>query len=181
MTSNLSNLTDEPLVIYRSHRSELMSILLFLVLFAASIYASMVFPWATQRIPLGSMFGAELYLPLPLFAIIPLALLGRILHGLYNYRYILCDEYVLEVKGLLSLRRRSIRLNYVHIRGVQIDESLLQQFLGIGDLQILGITGEHGEPRIEMKGVANPRALKDLIQQNIQRSVQGLKSVAMDS
>lgn len=163
----------ENIVIYRSLRSELASILLLLVLTVMAAYGTAAYSWSVQHVPLGTYDGHPVYFRLPLFAIIPLALLAKILHSLLNYRYILCDEYVLEVRGLWALRRKSIRLNYSHIRGVEISESLWQQLLRIADIQILSdismmaMPGAAGEHFIEMKGVASPRMIKDMIQTRI--------------
>ncbi len=162
------------IVIFRSARSQLISILCLIALIAYAVYATHRYDWAVQDITFGSPDGRQIHFPLPLFGLLPLALAAKILHSLLNFRYILCDTYVLEVQGLWALRRKSIRLNYVHIRGVEISESIVQQLLGIGDIEILsdisivGASGIAAEHTILMRGVARPREIKDTIQSHIQ-------------
>lgn len=163
------------IVIYRSIRSRLLALLAVFALTAASIYLSSRYAWAMQYIEVGAWLGVSLQLPLPLFGIVPLALLAQVVHSLLDYRYILCEDYVLGVEGLLSLKRRSIRINYVHIRGMEIDESLWQQLLRVGDLTILATTLDQGEHEVTMRGIAQPRRIKDLIQARVHEQVQGTR------
>jgi uncharacterized membrane protein YdbT with pleckstrin-like domain len=163
------------IVIYRSIRSRFLSLVAVFALTAASIYVSSHYPWSMQYIDIGAWLGVSLLLPLPLFSIVPLAFLAQIVHSLLDYRYILCDDYVLGVEGLLSLKRKSIRINYVHIRGMEIDESLWQQVLRVGDLTILATTLDQGEHLVTMRGIANPRRIKDLIQARVHEQVQGTR------
>lgn len=158
----------EPLVIFRSIRSETAPLLLLLVLVVLAIFLTARFEWSVQRVALGTWAGRNMGLPIPLFAILPLGLLANILHSALNYRYILCDTYVLEVSGLLDLRRRSLRLNYIHIRGVEISASVWQQLLGVADLIVIGPIVNHSEHTIQMKGIARAHAIKDFINAHIQ-------------
>lgn len=157
----------QPVVIYRSHLNEWINILLVCLLSLCAGILTNKLEWSLQWISLGSLFGTNLTFPLPLFAIVPLALLGVIIHNVYNYRYILCDDYVLSVKGLWDFNRSSVRINYVHVRGVEIDEGLIQQVFGLGDLRILGTAGTESDHAVVMQGVRNPRKIKDLIQERI--------------
>ncbi|MBX7144184.1 MAG: PH domain-containing protein [Oligoflexia bacterium] len=162
----------ENLVIYRSALSELVSIVSVIALTILSVYLSVLFPWSVEHVNVG-----PLAIPIPLFGLLPLIILFRLLHNLYNYRYILCDEYVLEVRGLWSLAAKSVRINYIHIRGIEIDESLVQRILGLGDVSILGVIGNQGEPCLTMKGLRNPRHVKDLIQDRVNQQIQGMRIV----
>lgn len=172
MTTSMHH--DETIVIYRALRSQTGSLLVFFATLAAAVYLTARFDWSVENIDLGPWAGREVQMPVPLFGIVPLALLAKILHSLLNCRYIICDTYVLEVRGLWDLRRKSIRLNYIHIRGVEINASLWQQVLGISDLTILGPTMEPVAHSIEMKGIARARKVKDLINARIESHVKGV-------
>ena len=158
------NEKEPPIVIYRSHLNEWFNIVLVCGLSLVAGILTQMYEWSLQWIPLGSIAGLNLAFPLPLFAILPLALLGIVVHNLYNYKYILCADYVLSVKGLWDFNRSSVRINYVHIRGVEIDEGLAQRLFGLGDLRILGTAGTGSDHAVIMEGIRNPRKIKDIIQ-----------------
>lgn len=160
----------ENIVIFRSPLNELVSILSVFALTILSVYLSVLFPWSVEHVTIGPAS-----IPIPLFGLLPLIILFRLLHNLYNFRYILCDEYVLEVRGLWSLAAKSVRINYIHIRGIEIDESLVQRILGLGDVSILGVIGNQGEPCLVINGVRHPRKVKDLIQERVNKQVQNIR------
>ncbi|MBN8550995.1 MAG: PH domain-containing protein [Deltaproteobacteria bacterium] len=156
-----------PTVIFRSLRSEIPALVILIALTVSSIWLTARFEWSVQRLALGEWLGYPISLPIPLFAILPITLGVFIVHSLYNYRYILCEDYVLEVSGLMDLQRRSVRLNYLHIRGVEIRASIWQQLVGVSDLIVLGPHAELEKATIEMKGIRNAHAVKDAINASI--------------
>ena len=171
---------EEPIVIFRAVRSEAAGILLLFTLIVLTIYLTARFDWSVQHLQIGTWAGRTVTLPVPLFAILPLALLGVLVHAALNCRYIICDTYVLEVSGLLDIRRRSVRLNYVHIRGVEISASLWQQLLGVADLIVLGPIVNHSEHTIVMKGVKRAHSIQDLIIQRIQTQLKNVGAPAAE-
>lgn len=165
--------SNNPIIIRRSPRSMMASFLLLIGLVSASVYLTVRFDWSIQTISLGMWSGRNIFMPLPLFALIPFGLLGYIGHGLYNCKYIICDDYVLEIRGLVEIRRKSIRLNYTHIRGVEISESIWQQLWRVADVHVLSdvsaLSADHmSDGYVQMKGVTNAHRIKDLIQSRIQ-------------
>ena len=154
------------IVIYRSPLNEIPRGIVLLALYVATIYVSWTYPESIQYVSLGELFGRELSMGLPLFGIVPLVFMGAISHSLLNFRYVLTPDYVMEIEGLLDLREKSVRLHYIHIRGMEIDRSVLQKLLNIGDLR-LGSAVAHGDSEIVMKGIYNPRHYKDIINQRI--------------
>jgi hypothetical protein len=164
----------ETIVIFRSAFSEFTGFFYVIILVAMASYLTFIYPWSLQHaeISIPDLFAFSV--PVPLFALIPLTMLLRVFHNLFDCRYIICDEYVLEVDGLWSFARKSVRINYIHIRGIEIDESFNQRLLGLGDIAILGVA-DQGHPSIVMRGVAKPRQIKDIIQERVTRQLSGIR------
>jgi uncharacterized membrane protein YdbT with pleckstrin-like domain len=163
------------IVIFRSPLSEFWGFCATAAVTVLSIYLSGVFPWSIQEISIALTGSNQFSLAVPLFALLPLTMLMQVIHNIYDYRFILCDDYILEVRGLWSLFRKSVRINYVHVRGIEIDESFLQQLFGHGDVAILGVA-DQGHPAIIMRGIAKPRAVKDLIQSRVNAQLHNLNA-----
>lgn len=136
-----------------------------LFVFFLSIYLlfalSQLYPWSVQTIDLTAFD-----LPLPLFGIFPLIIGARLIHTLLDKRVVLTDEYLNFIEGRLSWKEKTIRVGYDHIREIEIDNTLYQKMLGVGDLGITAIATTL-EPTIKMPGVRNPRKIKDIIRQRI--------------
>lgn len=162
------------IVIFRSALGEVTGFFYVLILAAMASYLTFLYPWSLQHaeISIPGLFAFSL--PVPLFALVPLTMLLRVFHNLFDCRYIICDEYVLEVEGLWSFARKSVRINYIHIRGIEIDESFTQHLLGLGDIAILGVA-DQGHPSIVMRGVAKPREIKDIIQERVTRQMSSIR------
>lgn len=153
-------------VIFRHPLDETPRILLLLLFYAAAIYISIAFPVTVQRIPLGVIFGKELSIGLPLAAIVPIVMMGSIVHSLYDVRYVLTPDYVMEIEGLLSFNERSVRLHYIHIRGMEIERNIFQKMFNIGNLK-LGSAIAQGDSDVVLRGVFDPRRYKDIINERI--------------
>jgi len=80
----------------------------------------------------------------------------------FNQRLCLCREYVSAYSGLLGTTLRTTRLLYEHVRGVEIEQSLIQRMLGLGDLRV-GSDVNKGEGEMVICGIKNPDNLKDLL------------------
>ncbi len=151
-------------VVYRGVFSEWGWLLLTIVLAAGAYHATPVSPWSVQEVVLNQGSPRALSINLPLLALLPILSGLKYLHSLFDQRYIICPDYVMEIRGILGWKRHSTRVNYVHIRGIEIDESLVEQMLGIGELRILTGPTSSDEYAICMDGIANPRGVKDIIQ-----------------
>jgi len=153
-------------VFARCARDELHLILFFLGAVAIMVWLTRELPWSLQTVDLGEIIGWDIQVGIPLFALLPIMIGLVIMRRLYDRRYILTPEYVLQVEGLTSLRRRSLRLHYQHIRGVEIDVSFLDMILGSGDVLLFSDVAQQNA-QIALLGVSHPRAVKDRIEARI--------------
>lgn len=133
-------------------------IFLTVILEAAIVYVSIVFPeLATFSVNLGAFSLSGSYLP-----IVPVFVLLVAAFKIYNERLVITPEYLIHVKGRISWRERSSRLEYDHIQEIETIGSIIQRLVGLGDLNILPI-GAGNRQAILMRGLRHPRAVKDLI------------------
>ncbi|MBX7137697.1 MAG: hypothetical protein K1X83_06905 [Oligoflexia bacterium] len=156
----------ENVVVYPSFLAQLHLVALLLISCVFTVYASLHFSWATQTLTLPHLFGYEISLYVPLFGLIPLVVLGALAHRLLDRCYILSDDYILEIEGRLSWTLRTVRLRYLHIRGLELDRTIWQHLLDIGDLRVGGeISPEDTD--VVMYGIYKPQRYKDLIKERI--------------
>ncbi|RIL03485.1 MAG: hypothetical protein DCC75_12925 [Proteobacteria bacterium] len=141
-------------------------ILVFLFACALMIYLTVKFDWSVQYFGLGQWLGYKIRLGLPLFGIFPLIALVWVVRSIYDELYILTDEYALKIMGRCSLTGKTIRLNYVNMRGVNIEKNLYQRLFDVGDLVVESDVTTAGS-QIRMKGISNPRFYKDLLQKKM--------------
>lgn len=86
----------------------------------------------------------------------------KVIWTVFNQRFCLCHEYFSSYTGLLGTSLRTTRLLYEHVRGVEIQQSLLQRVFGLGDLHV-GSDVSKGEGEMVICGIRNPDKLKDLL------------------
>ena len=94
-----------------------------------------------------------------------LIILGEVWRS-FNKRFCLCKEYVSVYAGLLGANLRTTRLLYEHVRGVEIEQSVLQRLLGLGDLHV-GSDVNKGEGEMVICGIRNPDKVKDLLLERV--------------
>lgn len=140
-------------------------ILFILTCIAVPIITAQV-PTTVQHIDLGETVGLGLSFNLPLFGLLPLMLLASIAHSLFNYRYIICDDYLLEVDGILNFALKTTRINFLRINVIEIDQNFYQRLFNTGNI-LLSTAVTQGDGMIVMRGISNPRNCKDLIQERI--------------
>lgn len=137
------------------------SILLFIILSAAALYLTIKFPASIQYSVIKFSDTIILSIPLPGFALVPILLGVKILHSLFDARYEINLEYVRSIHGLISLRKRDVRLEYADLRGVEIDRGLYGRVVNTGDLKIWSLMPS--EVELLLAGVRNPSFYRDLI------------------
>ena len=135
------------------------TLLLFIILVIVAFYLSARYPWSIQPIAISEQ--SDFVFHLPLFALPPVLLLFYILHILRDRRYIIGADYVRSIQGLLSLRKKDVRIELQNIRGIEIDRSLYERILNLGTLHITStMSSEHD---VMLVGVLNPSNYRDLI------------------
>lgn len=149
------------IVIVQDYLNQLPLMVLFLLSVYALIRFSPMFPWSVQWLDLWLF-----YFPLPLFGIFPLMILAVLTHALFDKRMVLTDEYLNFIEGRVSWKEKTIRVGYEHIREIEIDQTIYQRIVGIGDIGITAIATTL-EPTIIMPGIRKPRVLKDTIRERM--------------
>lgn len=155
------------IVVRRAWRSQWRRMIIFLILSAASIFLSSYFP---QSVIQGKLFpwgGSEIILILPLFSLLPLFGLFNLMLPIYDGSLTI-DNRGLETRiGILSLHQDITRVRYEDIRSIELMQSLLERGLNVGTLSIG--SAATGGIEILFDGIAMPKELKNLIQQERDR------------
>jgi uncharacterized membrane protein YdbT with pleckstrin-like domain len=138
--------------------SQLDKLLLATFIIAIGIPASNFIAQKTER--------DVLYQTFAVFMLFGSLIILTILWKSFNQRLCLCSEYVSSYSGLLSTRLRTTRLLYEHVRGVEIEQSLIQRMLGLGDLHV-GSDVNKGEGEMLVCGIRNPDKMKDLLLERV--------------
>ena len=149
------------LVIRKVWRSELLTIILFFLLSAASVYLTRLFPSSVIRGPLFPLGGEMLYLRLPLLWFLPAAALSTALLRIYDVRYVLDGDGIEARTGIISLNQQVTRLRYEDIRSVEFKQSIWERLLDIGEIEI-GTAATSGI-EIILHGAASPSEVQNLI------------------
>jgi hypothetical protein len=143
------------IIIRQSWLNQTGMIVLILATLALTSYLSVVFPDYTT-------ISTELGVELPILNFIPLAMLMRCAFVIYNERFVITPEYLIDVEGRLAWRERSTRVEYHRVQEIKIEETVVQRILGLGDVTVVPLAGSDGVP-ICLRGVSHPRVVKDLI------------------
>lgn len=150
------------IVIHKVWRSEVERICVLLILCIAAVALSNYFPASVIKGELISLGDSRFDLNLPLFALMPVIAMGDLIARIYDVRYTLDARGIEAREGIISLSQRIIRLRYEDVRMVEFDQSLLERFLDVGDLQVG--TAASSEVEMVMQGVAAPREIQQMIQ-----------------
>lgn len=145
------------IIIRQSWLNQLGMMILGLAALALTSYLSVVFPDYTTIV-------TESGLSLPVLNFIPLAIGLRSAFCIYNERFVITPEYLIDVEGRLAWRERSTRIEYHRVQEIKIEETIIQRILGLGDVTVVPLAGSEGVP-ICLRGVAHPRLVKDLLRQ----------------
>jgi len=148
----------ENVLIQQSWLNQLPLLLLFLLLEALIIYVRIeCSDRSAHKLPETNVDTFISLLPL-----IPLFVLGRAAYPIFNERLVLTPQYIIHVVGRISWRVRSVRLEYAHIQEIEIEQTVFQRILDVGDISIVALGGAK-VATIHMHGLAHPRGVKDLI------------------
>lgn len=155
-------MTHDGVLVPKSWRSEIHALFAFFVLGIVSTLLSRYYPGSVINGELFTLFGITVHVALPLFWLVPMFSLLFTITRIYDVRYII-DSRGLESKvGILGLNQRITRVRFEDIRSIEIEQTVMDRILDIGDVEI-GTAAVEG---IEMVlcGIAAPREVQDMIQ-----------------
>lgn len=113
------------------------------------------------------MEDSEIVLTLAMTAgVVGVGLLLLVAWKCLNQRLCFCETYVSRYAGILSTNLRTSRLLYKHVRGVEIEQSILGRILNIGDIHV-GSDNSRSTAEIVLRGVRNPERIKDMLLQRV--------------
>ena len=88
------------------------------------------------------------------------ALISTILYRHYSWRFIVDGERIESRQGLIARRIQSIRIR--DLRNVNVEQSIVQRILGIGNIEFSSSAG--GGVEVVFVGVAGPLEVRGLVQ-----------------
>ncbi len=150
------------IVIRRAWRSQLKQVLAYLTLCLAAVLLSMHFDWSIIEGELISWGDTRLVLKLPLFSLVPLMSLMMLIVPIYDATLTVDSRGIEMRRGILGLRQHIMRVRFEDIRGVEVDQTLLERILNVGTLGIG--TAAQSDVEIYIDGIPAPLELKEMIQ-----------------
>ncbi len=100
--------------------------------------------------------------------LVGVALLLCVVWRCFNHRLCFCDSYVSRYSGLLGTNLRTSRLLYHHVRGVEIEQSILGRILKVGDIHV-GSDNSRPTSEIVIRGVRHPEKIKDQLMARVEQ------------
>ncbi|MCA9200721.1 MAG: PH domain-containing protein [Planctomycetales bacterium] len=155
------------LVFYRSPLDLLIEITVLILLVPLMVYLSVRYPSTVESFELFEIGDHPVSFALPLFALVPVTLLGYVVHKLYNRRYLIGPDHVRCVEGLLSLSKKDVRIDFEDLRGIEVDRSLIGRILNVGDVKIG--SAMTAEVEVVFSGVFDPSKYRNMVDQKKRR------------
>jgi uncharacterized membrane protein YdbT with pleckstrin-like domain len=112
---------------------------------------------SSLRLPIGSLGE----IALPVWALVLLVFIARPLAFMFDCKYRISEHHVRCEWGRLSLKREEVEIAFENLKGVKMEQGLLERLLNVGS--IIGWTGFPEEPDLVMHGIADPKSVLKLI------------------
>lgn len=158
---------DDVIVLYRHHLQELPIAILVVLLAFAAYPLSVYVPISIQHVSVLS-----LRIPIPLFGLMPLVGIAYIFNRLWNCRYEIHDGYVMAEEGRMSFTLSDIRIDYENVRGIEIDRSIYQRVMRLGDLKVG--SSMSADVELVMHGILHPEQYREIIEDRIRKHFENL-------
>ncbi|MEZ4753097.1 MAG: PH domain-containing protein [Bdellovibrionota bacterium] len=172
-------MANSKVLVHKTWRSELQRLVVFLILCVVSVVASEYLPQSVIRGKLFDIGQSTIYLSLPLFWFLPFGSIVGLLLRIYDVLYTVDSKGIQARVGILSLHQRVIRVRYEDIRTVETEQTLLERFLDVGDVEIA--TAATGSVEIVLEGVAAPHEIRKMVQAERDRRVASQAAYSMRS
>ena len=120
---------NQEIVLYRNFLDVGPAVVMLIVLMVAAVVFTIKVPQSVQYV---EIFG--LSLPVPFFALLPLATYAYILHRMYNNRYTISTDFVESRIGIISFKSADTRINFDDVRGIEVDRTIYQRIFKLLDI-----------------------------------------------
>ena len=148
--------------IHKVWRSELGLMVLYLVLSIFCIVISNRFPDLTIKGELFSVSSYNIYLFLPILWFVPIITLMIPTYNIYNVLYKIDNRGIEAIKGRIALKQTINRVRYEDIRGIDIEQTIIQRMLDVGTLRIG--TAASADSEVTLEGIEAPYEVKDMLE-----------------
>jgi hypothetical protein len=112
-------------------RSQAANIFLCVILFIGGLRCSMYFSFGVQWLDLG-LIG----IPVPLFFLPAITLVAYVLHSIYDAKYYVERDCIRAEHGLASFQSTEARIDYIHVRGAEVHQNILDRIFDVGTLKV---------------------------------------------
>ncbi len=149
-------------IIHKVWRSEVTRIAVFLILSVGCIVLSNKFTFLTLHGYLFSFAGYQVYLAFPVLWLIPISYLFSCIFKIYNVIYRVDNRGIESCSGRLSMKQSVNRVRYEDIRGIDINQTIIERMLDVGSIEIG--TAASADNEVLLYGIDAPYEIKDMLE-----------------
>ncbi len=160
-------------VIYKTWKSEYRLFCALVASMFLCVFLSREFPKSVVSGELFTVGTETVYLSLPVFWIFPFIFYSLALIHIYNVKYRLTEKGLEMTTGIISTKKRSVKIRYEDIRSVETAQTILERILNIGTVEIG--TSATGAIEVVYEGVDSPQEIQALIQKEKGRRLSLMK------
>ncbi len=139
-------------------------LLCFFVVSLISIHFSRNVPLSILVVPF-EIFGTTYEAHMPLMGLILAFILARPMFLMYDTNHELRCHHLRTLQGRCSLNRQVVEISYEDMRGVRVEQPLLQRIVDVGTI-VVG-TAMTDEPKVHLKGIRHPEQFAHMITERI--------------
>ena len=123
------------------------------------------FPATILKISIADFAFGEVGLLVPVFGIVPIAVLLAAFCSIFNSRFVVGAESVRCVIGLLTPGLRTLEIYYNNVRMIEVEQTGLQRMFDLGNLRIGSLISEEGD--VVLAGIRHPYQYKNLVERRM--------------
>lgn len=134
----------------------------FFILCIAAVLLSSYFPGSKIVGEIITIGDKRIMMTLPLFALMPLVAFGDLIARIYDVRFTLSADGIEARVGIVSLSQSVTRIRFEDIRLIEVDQSLLERLLDVGNV-LIG-TAATDSIEVYMEGMVAPGEIQRMVQ-----------------
>lgn len=154
-------------LLYKSWRSQWYGFLLSVIFFVGVHMMAYSYPATLIPFTLGEIGSIKIGIVVPVLMIVPLLILIFSLHSIYDTRYVIRQDALLVVSGLVSYRRHTTEVFYPMVQSIKVDQSVVGRLLNFGNVEI-GMPG-NANATCMVEGVRSPHQCKAILERRLGR------------